>query len=437
LLNKDGILLAVSPTPEALPADGREKWSWFERSAGTGQIVIEKTRASGELTGAGGIRMTIPIRGGDAPIGVLYAVIDPLALAYQAQTDTDLHVNVFPQGSGGIIIPTVDPASGDSYPDTLFYLLAPRIAREPSGTAYYRSTTLKREYNQVYAFTALDTLEVDENRVINLGWVIVAQRTGDNIRDTVSATNSALSLVVWTGAGLILLSILTVVFLSYRPILNLAHVAEHILEHDDFEHPIPTYSGSEAKILTGTIRRLAERLHHQNTHLNVAVKVSQESLLLDLQSILDRSVQMMCEQMDYGWVGIYGSESGRLRASVLAATGTRTSEELLKAGDVVIAGGHTLAGRALSSQTEQRDPGVDTATFAGAKAKPDQVVIPLAGKIPGALHVIANRANVFTEGDLDILRLIANQIGFILENRYLLTETEMAKEDAEKASHVK
>lgn len=435
LLNKDGVLLAISPPPEALPADGREKWSWFDQSVGTGTIVIEETRATGELAAAQGIRVTIPVQGDDAPIGVMYAVLDPSALAYKAQAGTDLHVNVFRRSSGSIIIPATDPASGDAYPDTLFYLLATRIESEPSGTAYYRSTTLRREYNQVYAFTEIETLKIDESRDVNLGWVVIAQRTGDNIPAAVGATNSALVLVVWIGAGLTLLSILTVVFLSYRPILNLTHIAEHIIEQDDLEHPIPTSSGGEAKILANAIRRLAGRLHHQNTHLNVAVKVSQESLLLDLQAILDRSVQMMCEQMDYGWVGIYGVESSKQRASVLAAMGT--SELSLKQGDIVIAGDRTLAGRALFTQTEQRDPGVDTATFAGARARPDQVVIPMAGRTPGTLHVIAHRANVFTEGDLEILRLIANQIRFILENRYLLTETEMAKEEAEKANQVK
>lgn len=437
LLNGEGILLAISPMPQALPAAGREQWSWFNQSVGTGETVIEETRASGELTDASGIRIAIPLQEDDAPIGVLYAVIDPLALAYRAQADTDLHVNVFKRDSGGIIIPAIDPARGDAYPDTLFYLLAPRTKSELSGTAYYRSPTGRREYNQVYAFTVLESLQIDGDTKTNLGWVVVAQRTGDNIIDTVGATNSALALVMWTGAGFILLSILTAVFLFNRPLLNLTHIAEHIIEQDDLKQPVPPYSRGEAKILANTIRRLAGRLHHQNTYLNVAVKVSQESLHLGLQAILDRSVQMMCEQMGYSWVGIYGSETGKLRASVLAATGNRTGEASLKTGDVVIAGDLTLAGRALSSQIEQRDPGVDAATFAGAKASPDQVVIPLAGKIPGALHVIANKANVFAEGDLEILRLIANQIGFILENRYLLTETEMAKEDAEKANQVK
>jgi signal transduction histidine kinase len=80
---------------------------------------------------------------------------------------------------------------------------------------------------------------------------------------------------------------------------------------------------------------------------------------------------------------------------------------------------------------------MDVSVFAGAKAKPDEVVIPFAGAIGGVVQIIADKPYSFSEGDLDIARLITNQVGFMLDNRYLLAETEAAKEEAEKASRIK
>lgn len=432
LVSKSGLVLALSPEPETLLASRSQQWSWLDQTMSTGSAFVAARFSADELTGASGLHIAVPIKRAGASeeiLGVLYAVIDPASLAFIAPAGSTLKVATYDQ-NGVVLIPSIDPVTKSTYNDPIPRVILDQMLKTPSGTAFYRST-VSPEYHRLYGYTAIPDLKIGNDVVGQLGWFVVPQQIGG----IVSSTNSLL-LIIGIGAGILGIGIALVTFIFSRSLIDLAYAANRIVEQDDLKQPLPSYSGGDVGVLTSSFRRLADRLSHQNEQLKTAVEVSQQSLIPDLDELLNSIVQTMGERVSYRGVGIYIVEPNTQRARVTAAWGA-LSDGLTKAGDVVIIGKSTLVGRSLMKMELQRDAGTDVAEFAGSKTRYDELVVPFVGKVSGVLQVIGSKPHMFSEGDIDILRLIANQIGFILENRQILADTQIAREEAEKANRVK
>jgi signal transduction histidine kinase/DNA-binding NarL/FixJ family response regulator len=164
-------------------------------------------------------------------------------------------------------------------------------------------------------------------------------------------------------------------------------------------------------------RRIIEMLQRQKNLLEAAARVSQNiTSILDLDELLSSTVDIIVEEYDFEYAGIY---------------------LLSKSGDsAILKAGHGEQGKKLLSENHQL-PTIDDSLIGKvlrerqATIAETEMALPLLfeHKILGALTVEGKTANIFSDDDIAALEALANQVAVAINNAYLLIDLETANQE--------
>jgi len=234
-----------------------------------------------------------------------------------------------------------------------------------------------------------------------------------------------------------------------NPIQKLAGAAQEVAG-GEWKAEIPQTGNDEIGLLGRTFASMTKQLQTQfeeledrvesrtqdlsrkTAQLEAASEVAREAAAIrDLDQLLERVTQLISEKFGFYHAGIFLLDEAREYAILRAASseGGRNMVERghrLKVGEMGIVG--YVAGR-----TRPRiafDVGEDAVYF----HNPDlpltrsEMAIPLKSqdRVIGVLDVQSEKAAAFTQDDIEILQVLADQVALAVDNARLITETRQA-----------
>jgi GAF domain-containing protein/HAMP domain-containing protein len=156
----------------------------------------------------------------------------------------------------------------------------------------------------------------------------------------------------------------------------------------------------------------------------------------DLEKLLPLITQIVSERFGYYHIGIFLLNDTR-NFAVLRAANSLGGQRMLQRRHMLEVGQVGIVGNVTSTGTPRiaLDTGAD-ATYFNNPDLPEtrsEMALPLTarGIIIGALDVQSTVANAFTEADINILSLLADQIAIAIDNVRLLDETKIALAESE------
>jgi GAF domain-containing protein len=180
-------------------------------------------------------------------------------------------------------------------------------------------------------------------------------------------------------------------------------------------------------------------LQRRAVQLQVAVEVGQAvSALRDLNQLLSRVTELISERFGFYHAGIFLlDDSGEF--AVLQAANSKGGQQMLAKGYSLKVGEVGIVGY-VTKQGEPRialDVGMDAIHFKNPFL-PDtrsEMALPLSvgDRVLGALDVQSTMPAAFTEEDVAVLQVLANQVAIAIENVRLLGETQAALELSRRA----
>lgn len=189
------------------------------------------------------------------------------------------------------------------------------------------------------------------------------------------------------------------------------------------------------------LKRAINRQKSLNTQLITSVEVGQRiATQLDLDTLLDQVVNLTVAQFNFAYVGVFLLE-GRAFLTVRAQAGDKS----------VISGRNTrvfLSEENLLSQTAAQRQSLVMADIQKSQFPPhpyfssraqSEIGLPLivANHLHGVLNIQSYVVNAFTEENMPMLQLLANQIAIALQNAQLFQAAVLARKEAEKANEIK
>ena len=310
--------------------------------------------------------------------------------------------------------------------------------------------------------------EASAIRITNSNWIVVTAQPVNTISTIIqdqTRTTVIISIIITILAALIAV-VVSNVFTG--PILQLTKVAENISAGDFTQkaeintkdeigllaNTFNKMSSQIQELVTGLERRVEQRtteLEQRTTDLEQITKQSEKradelqtiaeiaryiSTEKDLKNLLPLITQTVSEQFGYYHIGIFLLNENRKFAVLRAANSSAGQKMLdrqhkLEVGQVGIVGNVTSTGNPRIAL----DTGADAIYF----NNPDlpetrsEMALPLTarGTIIGALDVQSTVPNAFTDTDVSILGLLADQIAIAIDNARLLDETRNALDETQ------
>lgn len=163
------------------------------------------------------------------------------------------------------------------------------------------------------------------------------------------------------------------------------------------------------------------------------------SSIQDLDTLLPRITQLVSEQFETYHAGIFLLDSAR-EFAVLRAANSAGGQKMLARAHKLRVGQTGLVG--FVTATNQPRIALDVGADAVFFDNPDlpetrsEITLPLryAGQIIGALDVQSTEANAFSQGDLDALITLADQISIAINNTLILEEARKAFSESQSRS---
>lgn len=255
------------------------------------------------------------------------------------------------------------------------------------------------------------------------------------------------------------IAIVTVLLTSVSGILNLlVKRLNQVIERAESNEKAQVQANQELRALqTSLEKRVEERtleitqrgkeLEHVNrqarrraAQFEAVTQVTQAiTSIRDLQELLPRIATVISEKFGFYHVGVFLLDDVNEYA-VLSATNSEGGRKMmarkhrLRVGEQGIVGNVTSTGEPRVAM----DVGTDAVFFNNLEL-PDthsEMALPLksGGHIIGALDVQSTERGAFTEDDIQMLSLLANQVGLAIENARLFDETRRALAESEAVS---
>ena len=183
------------------------------------------------------------------------------------------------------------------------------------------------------------------------------------------------------------------------------------------------------------------QIHHRAAQFEALTQVTQAiTSIRDLQELLPHIANVISDRFGFYHVGIFLLDDANEFAVLSAANsegGKRMLERRhrLRVGEQGIVGNVTLTGNPRIAM----DVGVDAVFFDNPELPNthSEMALPLksGNLIVGALDVQSTERGAFTEEDIQMLGLLADQVSLAIENARLFDETRKALSEAESISH--
>ncbi|MCC6905794.1 MAG: GAF domain-containing protein, partial [Anaerolineae bacterium] len=320
--------------------------------------------------------------------------------------------------SDGRVVLASDQITGAGTPAALTDVLTTSsdvlpVYLDPDGTEY-----------MVEAVTINELGLSASNPAARLAWIVVARQPVADFRRAILDFIGGFRLILL--GNVIFVGVFALLFtrVIMNPLNKLTRISREI-EAGHLAMRIPELPEDEIGQFADVLRRVVSRLTARLDQLNAAAQVSRiAALTLDLSQSLGRVAHALHEQLGYPEVRIYLADMPRQRLIVQAGAGPE-SERMMHAATRTPLDESSLIGRAALLGESQVGGGVEMPKFAGGVAQPAEVAIPLqaGGRTLGVLHVVADRPGAFGREDVDILRLICDQIAAAVENARLYDES--------------
>ncbi len=292
-------------------------------------------------------------------------------------------------------------------------------------------------------------------------WVVIAQQNAEKIY--AQADTQARSNVLWS-LGLTFLALLAAFGLAQvisYPIGMLARVAERIAEGDLSARATIT-TDDEVGQLSRAFNRMTTQLSQTLSGLEQSVEertlalqaANEQSLqrARQLQSIADVSkiiireqniekllpliTDIVSEQFGYYHVGIFLLDERR-RAAVLQASNSPGGQQMLANGHRLTLGTGSIVGyTALTGKPRiALDVGEDAVFFNNPNLPEthSEMALPLVvrGNVIGVIDIQSKQSRAFTQEDINVLSILADQVAIAIENARLFQQTQAALKESQ------
>jgi HAMP domain-containing protein len=402
ILDSEGHILAGAPLlpEEELPAPG--SWSWFDDMEHTARdSVVLLSPRDDHLTETDGIHIAMPVYSADNLqfVGAIYAVWDmsnfsPVTATSEQETVVLVTPDISEIGMG-----THSWQSGDIESDA-----KPRVLSSMVDGFVYDAPSGER-----WLFGVVRASATDANVDILPGgeWYVVTRQPVETALAGAAPVITRLRLAIGLSVAAGVLVATLVAMFMLRPLRRLTEAADRI-RGGELNAPIPDLPPDEVGTLAGVMSELVSALLSRLDQLNAAVRISQEAgRSLDREELLERVTHTVAAEFDCRGAAIYLLGAGEDEAQRRAVAG---DEDLVAEMPVRFPiDEKTATGRAILLRAAQL-------------GGPRELALPLAaaGKALGAL-VVVMRDPVERE-DLNVMRLVADQIGVSIENARLFEE---------------
>ncbi len=203
---------------------------------------------------------------------------------------------------------------------------------------------------------------------------------------------------------------------------------------------------TERKWAEAERERLLTTLNRRNIQLQTAAKVSKSaSTILDPKELMNQAVNLIQEQFNFYYVGLFLVDKAGEYAVLRAGTG-EAGRQMLEAGHRLAIGGESMIGWSMANAQARiaLDVGKEAVRFDNP-CLPDtrsEMALPLIsrGQCIGALTVHSTEEAAFSEGDIAVLQTMADHLAIAIENARLynaaqreITERKRAEEALRKS----
>jgi len=200
---------------------------------------------------------------------------------------------------------------------------------------------------------------------------------------------------------------------------------------------------SEFQSIVGELeQRVADRtrdLESQTTRLRLTAEISRDlASARVLSDLLERSAQLILNRFGFDHVGLYLLDNNKEYA-VLVASPTEAGKQMLENDYQIRVGELGVIGRVSASGEPRVSRNTNTdIVFAHNPWLPDtrsEMALPLKAEnnVIGVLDIQSNTPNAFSDDDLSIMQILADQLAAAIERTRLLQEVERSLNELEVA----
>lgn len=231
-------------------------------------------------------------------------------------------------------------------------------------------------------------------------------------------------LTLWaSGAGTILMldAIIIVGLALFRREFDSArqHTSQTLIELD-----------AERKQLAEKLGASREESQRRTKQFQAAAKVARQIVeITDIEELLNSVTIMIADEFNFYHAGIFLLDEKK-QFAILQAASSEGGKKMLEAGHRLEAGAQGIVGF-VAEQARPRialDVGADAVFFNNPNLPltRSEMALPLFAreKLIGVLDVQSERAQAFTQDDVDVLQTVADQLAVAIENTRLLSETD-------------
>ena len=175
--------------------------------------------------------------------------------------------------------------------------------------------------------------------------------------------------------------------------------------------------------------RLIEEINRKVTQLQTAAEIARSaSGFLELDALLSRAVNLVYERFGFYHISIYLLDEDRLTATLREAAG-EASTQIKDQHFQLLVGSKSVVGRVTDTGEYYVANQVETDTYYWTNpllpGTRSELGIPLkiGEDVIGALSVIHNRSFAFSEDDISVLQILADQIAVAVQNVQLFEQT--------------
>jgi GAF domain-containing protein/HAMP domain-containing protein len=322
--------------------------------------------------------------------------------------------------------------------------------------------------------TGFESVNINENEnfvayapLENTGWSLGAVIPSQEVLKSVAVLRDDLEkstrqLLYWRilpFSAAILVITLFIGFVATRllvqPLQDLVSAAQRI-GVGEWDAPLPKASRNEIGVLSTSFKQMANQL--QQTLSNLEQRVADRTKALerrsqqiqtaadvgsvvasirDLDTLLPQVTNLISRSFGFYHVGIFLLD-GKKEYAILSAANSPGGQRMLVRNHRLKVGEEGIVGYVTGSQTPRiaLNVGDDAVHFRNPDL-PDtksEVALPLisGGQLLGALDVQSTEEAAFSEEDIAVLQVLADQVAVAIENANLFEQNKMALESAQK-----
>ncbi len=427
LTDYNGQVIGASYTAVSFNLQGLPWWQ-SAYADGEGAVYVSDP-VTDTSSGATGVQIAVPLRDEeDNLIGIVMAVWD-FDLARQALiTGTPEHTMVVESREQRVLADTVmEEIEAGRLPEPVFE----RFFMEQRGAFIGPD---EGGVSTIYGYTSLSEwpreIEIGGMPVSpslrNLAWSVVVRKPTDEAVAGVIPLTRQLQALIAGSAFIAILFAMVILRGAMAPLHQLTVAAAEIGE-GAMATQIPDLPPDEVGRLAGVMREMLAKLGRRQEQLGAAARISRAAMLsLDMEQMLGDTLQSLARWFGYSEARVYLLDSAGRQARLRAGVGTE-SELLLDERHRLDVNESTLVGRAiLLDEPQVGEDGQRT------DARPEAAIPLRAADRPlGALYVAAEKAVVFEPGDVEVLRIVADQFSGSLENVRLYEQSQRALAEIE------